>query len=164
MLLGLIALLALGLSLPSRAQNALRYVRAGGTGDGSSWPAATGSLQGAIDAVAAAGGGQVWVAAGTYKPTSNPTDRDASFRMKNGVTIYGGFPAGGDPTLNNRNWQANPTILSGDIDNDGTLSGNSYHIFANVGTANLDNTAVLDGFTLKGGMRMDQMRIIRAER
>src|SRR5690606_4473176 len=59
------------------------YVKEGATGDGSGWAAATGNLQGAIDA---AGTQQVWVAVGNYDvPTPN------SFVMKNGVAIYGGF-------------------------------------------------------------------------
>ncbi|GAA4469430.1 hypothetical protein GCM10023189_56440 [Nibrella saemangeumensis] len=131
-----------------------RYVRAGGTGDGSSWSQASGDLQAMINASSA--GDQVWVAAGVYKPTTSTTDRNASFQMKNGVQILGGFPATGDPTLADRP-AINPvagipssTTLSGDIDNDGTLANNSYHLFYHPYT-NLNSTAVLNGFVVTGG-------------
>ncbi|WP_345263610.1 choice-of-anchor Q domain-containing protein [Nibrella viscosa] len=132
-----------------------RYVKAGGTGDGSSWATASGDLQAMITASSA--GDQVWVAAGVYKPTTSTTDRTASFRMKNGVQILGGFPDTGDPTLADRPAinpvAGNPssTTLSGDIDNDGTLAGNSYHLFYHPTGTNLNNTAVLNGFVLTGG-------------
>ncbi|MCB9297152.1 MAG: hypothetical protein H6559_29120 [Lewinellaceae bacterium] len=47
-----------------------------------------------------------------------------------------------------RDWAVYETTLSGDIDNDGTLANNSYHVIFN---NNLNNTAVLDGFTVSGG-------------
>jgi len=43
-----------------------RYVKPNGTGDGTSWSTASGTLQEMIDMVADSGGGEVWVAAGTY--------------------------------------------------------------------------------------------------
>ncbi|KGE86601.1 hypothetical protein IX84_20855 [Phaeodactylibacter xiamenensis] len=122
----------------------IRYVKAGGTGNGTSWADASGDLQAMIEAC---GVEQVWVAAGTYKPTSG-TDRNASFVMKNGVAIYGGFPNTGDPVFTDRDWVAYETILSGDIGTPDDNSDNSIHIFNN---SNLDASAVLDGFTLSGG-------------
>ena len=44
--------------------------------------------------------------------------------MKNGVEIYGGFAGDEDPAvfdLNDRDFTANETILSGDIDKNGEL-------------------------------------------
>ncbi|MBL7792681.1 MAG: T9SS type A sorting domain-containing protein [Saprospiraceae bacterium] len=122
----------------------IRYVKQGGAGDGSSWTNASGDLQAMINASGA--GDQVWVAAGTYKPTSG-SNRTISFVMKNGVAIYGGFPNTGNPGLGNRNWATHVTTLSGNI---GTISfaDNSYHVINNSG---LNNTAVLDGFTVSGG-------------
>jgi parallel beta-helix repeat protein len=122
----------------------IHYVQAGGTGDGSSWSNASGDLQAMINA--AQSGDQVWVAAGTYTPTSG-TDRTISFLLKNGVPIYGGF-AGGETVLSQRNWQTNVTILSGDIGNLGDNSDNSFHV---VNGNSTNSTAVLDGFTIKGG-------------
>ncbi|MCB9347145.1 MAG: hypothetical protein H6573_06460 [Lewinellaceae bacterium] len=136
----------------------IRYVKAGGTGDGTSWVNASGDLQAMINTCNVE---QVWVAAGTYKPTSG-NDRSISFVMKNGVAIYGGFPNTGDPDFTNRDWVAHETILSGDLNNDDDITGsgstlsitnneeNSYHVILN-NQNGLDNTAVLDGFTITGG-------------
>jgi gliding motility-associated-like protein len=139
----------------------IRYVKtlATGTGDGSSWANASGNLQGMINAVSIlSNGGQVWVAAGTYKPTT-ATDRTISFVMKNKVAIYGGF-VGTETLLTQRNWNTNVTILSGDLQNDDVISGsgsslsisgnteNSYNVIKNSG---IDNTAILDGFIIIGG-------------
>lgn len=126
------------------------YVTQSGAGiqDGSSWSNALPGrrLQNAIDAAATCGGAhQVWVAAGTYTPTST-TARDISFSMRNNVAIYGGF-AGSETALSGRNPSANPTILSGETGNPG-LGDNSYNVIFN---SNLDNTARLDGFVITDG-------------
>lgn len=69
--------------------------------------------------------------------------------MQNGLAIYGGF-VGNETMLSQRDWMANETILSGDIDGDGMPSNNSFHVVFNDGNS-LDNSAVLDGFTVSGG-------------
>ena len=77
----------------------IRYVAQGGTGDGTSWDDASGDLQRMIDELAENGDGQpgeVWVAAGRYEPQAQlitGTSYSASFRMRNGVSVYGGFSA-----------------------------------------------------------------------
>lgn len=131
-----------------------RYVKpvASGSADGSSWANASADLQAMITASAA--NDQVWVAEGTYYPTAT-TDRTISFRMKAGVSIYGDFPATGNPVFADRNLALYETILSGDIDkNDGpnfaNNSGNSYHVVSNNNNG-VNSTAVLDGFTISGG-------------
>ena len=86
------------------AQN-IHYVKQNGVGSGGSWATAINNLQTAINNANA--GDQVWVAAGTYFSTSS------CFKMKNGVKIYGGFPATGNPTMANRNWETHETIISG---------------------------------------------------
>jgi uncharacterized repeat protein (TIGR02543 family) len=71
--------------------------------------------------------------------------------LENGTAIYGGF-AGTETLLTERNPTTNLTTLSGDLlgnDSGFTNNGeNSYHIVTGSG---LTNTAVLDGFTIRGG-------------
>ncbi len=84
---------ALLMLLPAASLNAAtRYVSPGGTGDGSSWAQATNDLQAAIDA--SENGDEIWVAAGSYKPTAliksnKPTSK--AFILKDGVSLYGGL-------------------------------------------------------------------------
>jgi trimeric autotransporter adhesin len=122
--------------------------RPNNTGAGTTWATAEKELQVAINE--AVSGDQVWVKAGTYKPTTG-ADRTISFSMKNGVAIYGGF-TGAETLLSQRNEIYNLTILSGDLlgnDIGFTNNGeNSYNVFRNNG---LNSTAVLDGFTVRGG-------------
>lgn len=136
------AICALFLFFALYAEAAIRYVKQGGSGaaDGSSWASASADLQAMIDASSA--GDEIWVAAGTYKPGS---DRFASFSMKNGVAIYGGFPGTGNPGMSNRNWTAFPSILSGDHGTPNEYFDNSYVV---VEAIDINSTAVLDGFTL----------------
>lgn len=121
------------------------YVKSSGNdaSAGTSWGTAFATLQHALSVASA--GSQIWVASGTYKPTTT-TDRSISFQLKNGVAVYGGF-AGTESSLGQRNWQTNVTILSGDIDGDATLANNSYHVVV----GNTFASALLDGFTVAGG-------------
>ena len=126
------------------------YVKhdASGNNDGSSWANAFTILQDALLRIKyCKAAKQIWVAAGTYKPTVG-TDRTISFIMKNNVAIYGGF-TGTETLLAQRDRAANVTILSGDIGVVSDTSDNSYHVINNNG---LDNTAILDGFTITGGV------------
>lgn len=100
------------LAAASRAVSVVRYVNEAATGsnDGSSWANAYTDLQAALSA--AASGDEIWVAAGTYKPTAT-TDRGVSFALKDGVAVYGGF-LGNEASRGDRNPAANVTILSGE--------------------------------------------------
>jgi hypothetical protein len=89
---------------------------------------------------------QIWVAAGTYKPTDG-TDRAATFELVNGIRVYGRF-AGTETDRSERDWVANPTILSGDIGVAADTTDNCYHVVTNTGN---DSTTVFDGFTVTGG-------------
>ncbi len=126
------------------AQSQTIYVKEGASGTGSSWGNATGDLRGAI--ASASSGTQIWVAEGTYYPTSG-TSQTTYFYLKNGVEIYGGFPNSGNPNMSDRDYNAHPTIMSGDIGTVGDNTDNSHHILYNSGTIN--TTAVLDGFILE---------------
>ncbi len=123
----------------------IRYVKPipSGSGNGSSWANASSNLQTIINASAA--NDQVWVAAGTYKPSA--FNRGISFALKNGVAVYGGF-TGTETLLEQRDWETNLTTLSGDLDAQGNNSDNSYHVVKNAG---LNSTAALDGFTIAFG-------------
>ena len=154
--------LAFSAALPrmARSDPGIIYVKADATGanNGTSWANAYTDLQ---DALATAdSGNEIWVAAGTYKPTTD-TDREATFRLKNGVALYSGF-AGGETARDQRDWETNVTILSGDIGTLGDNSDNSYHVvtvgippppypYPIITGSSTDDTAVLDGFTVAGG-------------
>ncbi len=143
----LLALVAsLGLPRAARSDSTILYVKYDATGadDGSSWADAFTSLQSAL--AAATSGSEIWVAAGTYRPTTG-TDRTVSFQLKNGVAIYGGF-AGKETARSQRNWRNHPTKLSGDIGVRGSAGDNSYHV---VKSASNDATALIDGFVVCDG-------------
>lgn len=125
------------------ATGTILHVKPEATGDCASWSNACG-LQTALGK--AQSGDQVWVAGGTYYPTSG-TDRTATFRLESGVALYGGF-SGNETGLEGRNWRTNVTTLSGDIGTGADASDNAYHVVTGSGT---DGTAILDGFTVTGG-------------
>lgn len=145
----------------SKSTPTIIYVKASSdptsAGDGLSWETAFTKLQ---DAFSAAGSCntkyQIWVAKGTYYPDEGVgiTDngRNASFNLKNNVALYGGF-ASTESQLNQRDWKANVTILSGDLKQDDGADfanniDNSYNVIFN---KNVDQTTVLDGFVITGG-------------
>ena len=156
-------LLALGVATvissaanPATASPAVRYVKptASGSENCSDWANAC-TLQNAL--VSATAGEEIWVAEGTHKPGALIT---ATFQLTSGVALYGGF-VGTESSLEDRDWRANITVLSGDIDNNditdpsgvittttNIVGSNSYHLVTGSDT---DATAVLDGFTVTGG-------------
>jgi hypothetical protein len=124
------------------------YVDKDATGynNGTSWDDAYTDLQ---DALALAREcpdvGAIWVAAGTYSPTTDPYDSSASFELVDGVDLFGHFagdessPSGRD--LGNPN---NETVLEGQI--------GQYNFQAVIYVVKGENIqdAVLDGFTVTG--------------
>jgi hypothetical protein len=98
-------------------------------------------------------GEQVWVAQGTYKPTTS-LDASISFSMKTGVAIYGSF-VGSETSSDQRSSFPNgqPTsILSGRLGTVTLLPGliaavNTESLISN---KNVGNTALLDGFFITG--------------
>ena len=127
------------------------FVDASATGanDGSSWESAYTDLQAAL--ANALPGNEIWVAAGRYTPSASG-EYWQSFALKRGIGIYGGF-AGTETARDQRDWARNETILSGDLNGDdspdwGNRSDNSVTIVS--AGANVDDSAVLDGFTLTG--------------
>ncbi len=144
----------------------------GGNNTGQNWDNAFTSLQSALDI--AIPGLQIWVAKGIYKPSSSydltNTSRYYHFRLKEGVEIYGGF-AGTETSVEQRinfgSGETNETILSGDLNGDDnfdienggyqgtTGDDNCYHVFYHPSGTNLDNSASLNGFTIRGGNAND---------
>src|SRR5690606_7714723 len=93
-------------------------------GDGASWATAFHDLQDAL-AIAQAGD-EVWIAEGLYKPTEG-SDRTATFTLMSGVALYGGFD-GTETQREERDWEANVTVLSGDVGVPGDSTDNAYHV------------------------------------
>lgn len=143
-------------------------ISATGSNNGTSWANAFTSFQSALDFAAA--DDEIWVAKGTYKPSYDyglgGGSRTYHFKLINGVSIYGGF-AGTETLLNQRtnfgDGEINETILSGDLNDDDifdviamgyqgtTGDDNCYHVFYHPSRTNLDNSAIIDGFTITGG-------------
>lgn len=134
---------------------------------GPTWEDAFDNLQDALEAAENnQGADDIWVAEGTYYPTErmDPEDpRSVTFHLDDPspVKIYGGFAATED-YLSERDIYANPTILSGDIDQDdayGTFpddiwddrDDNAYHVLFGSRTADAMEGARIDGFTIIGG-------------
>ena len=129
-------------------------VSAGGNNDGTTWTDAYTSLQSALNS--ASSGDEIWVAKGTYYPSSaydlTNTSRFYHFRMINGVAIYGSFAGTETAVIQRTNiglGGANETILSGDIGTANDSTDNCYHVFYH--PSGVDATAILDGFTITGG-------------
>lgn len=157
----------------------IRYVKQDGTGNGTSWDNASGDLQRMIDELADNNPqglpGEVWVAAGTYEPQSQliqGSSYSASFRMRDGISVYGGF-AGGESSKTERvkkeggmPWQfKNQTVLMAAYyvrnesnpsftGNKWTLTSDSRHVvwFAPMpGEDTFIQPTYLDGVTITGG-------------
>jgi hypothetical protein len=145
-ILVLLTVLLFGASGKASADVPVIYVKwnAAGANNGTSWTNAYTSLQTAL--AAALSPAEIWVAAGTYKPTTT-TDRTISLTLKNGVGIYGGF-IGTETLRSQRDPVAHVTRLSGDIGTTRDWSDNSHHV---VYASYTNSTAVLDGFTIYAG-------------
>ena len=161
------------------AKSRIRYVKqtASGSGDGTSWDNASNDLQKMIDELADNNpqnlAGEVWVASGTYEPQSqliSGTAYSASFRMRDGISVYGGF-AGTESSKQERKmktdgmpWDfSNETILQAAYyehanlqwnNNKWTLTSDSRHVvwFAPMsGEAEFTRVTTLDGVSIQGG-------------
>lgn len=143
--------------------SAVCFVNASATGmnTGASWTDAYSDLQSALGDETCT---EVWVAKGVYKPTSVAADVNASFVIKSGAAIYGGF-VGNELDRDARSPASYTTILSGDIaaddanalgtdvdeSTDDIRGANSFRVVTIDGTAlpvYADTT--LDGFTITG--------------
>ena len=124
---------------------AFRYVKSGGSGTktGADWANASDNIQGMIDEVSTGGGGEVWIAGGTYIIST-------TLKMKEGVNVRGGF-AGSETSIEGRQknslspWDfTNATVLnanySGDLRTRVLEQPNSFTV-----------ETVYDGLTITGG-------------
>jgi len=143
---------------PAAVADGIIYVKhdAAGSNNGTSWADAFTDFQSAISA--AQPGNEIWVAQGTYHPDAPDGDGNASFKLRGGVSWYGGF-LGTETARNQRDPVAHPTILSGDLnENDGggtgvnarwyNMSDNSSSV---VTGSNIILPVTIDGFTLTRG-------------
>lgn len=103
---------------------------ASGTENGTSWAEAYADIQSATDAAYFEGGGEVWVAEGTYTGTTNPV-----LALKTNVELYGGFN-GTETSRSERHWGLYETIIDA-----------QYARQCVYGAQN----ATLDGFTVTHG-------------
>ena len=110
----------------------------GGRNTGMSWQNAYLDLQYALDRANKGCGSEIWVAAGTYKPSVPALQ--TTFQLVAGIPVYGHF-AGNETSLGQRNLK--------NLDNETILSGDNYRFFDVVTASNLIQGATLDGFTIK---------------
>ena len=133
------------------------YVRQGNGLDpalqtGASWASAYDDLQ---DGLAASRSGflsdlveEVWVAEGTYYPT----DGDATYvSFELDRPLYGGF-AGTEASIEERDWEAHPTVLSGDLGVPGDYEDNTrYVVWVSVPDVVLDGLVITGARQVGGG-------------
>ncbi len=147
--LGLAALVLLALPGIVFAGGNVWFVNEHATGAnvGTSWGDAFTDLQSAL--TSAQSGDEIWVAAGTYRPTTT-TDRSKSFTLVEGVALYGGF-AGTETSRDQRDRTINVTTLSGDIGTLDNWQDNSYHVVIGATGATLDGFSVIRGYAYGSG-------------
>ena len=148
---------ALAAALTTASEAVIRHVDGGADpgGDGQSWTTALRYLQDALQHPDLAPGDEIWVAEETYRPdqdAANPdgTGLDATFDLVTGVSVYGGFPAGGgDGTFEIRDPETFVTILSGrlgdpDPDPDPACGPDAGDCFIPNGTPGCDDEICCD--------------------
>lgn len=121
--------------------NGIIYVTPDGTGDGSSWDNATHYLEYA-SSVATDISKKIWVKSGTYYGDES-SDKGAFYIYKRNK-VYGGFTGNETPDFNidDRDLEANPTILDGQ---------NERTVLYQVDNISNTENAVWDGFVIQNG-------------
>ncbi len=145
----------------AHANPGVLYVKPDGSPDGAcnAWETAC-ALPYAL--TVAGSGDELWLAQGVYTPTARlvaDDPRSATFTLKHGVALYGGF-AGGEVLRAARAPHIYPTVLSGDLDGNDSADAsgvvtdttaitgtNAYHVVYNSG----QNTVMLDGLIITAG-------------
>jgi hypothetical protein len=142
--------------------------RAGGANNGLNWENAFISLQDALDI--AQKGNKILVAQGLYTPdigqNRDPGDYSLSFAIPNGAEVLGGYAGLGDTNPDARDIAAYETILSGDLNDDDKGVRDVYDLYGEVSRLDnslhvvtaydVDNTTLLDGFTITAGNSIEE--------
>jgi hypothetical protein len=102
-------------------------------GNGTSWETSFRTIQAGINTAALAGGGEVWVAAGTYTE---------SISLASGVSLYGGF-SGTETTLAERQPRSRPTLIDASRSAAGSRAAHAVRVRG-------ASAARLDGFVIGG--------------
>jgi cysteine-rich repeat protein len=113
--------------------------------DGTSWPTAFSDVKQGLQAAYEAGAPcEVWVAQGRY--VIFETSASDALRLRSGIGLYGGFDTT-ETTREQRDWQANPTLLDGTL---GLMGVSTNHVV----TAMSTEDATLDGFVVTRGVAL----------
>lgn len=137
---------------PYETPPATLYVDAAaqGTATGLTWTDAFTTVQDALRWTHS-GPAEIRIAAGTYAPGNNRGD---AFELTNQVKLLGGFPSGGGSGAD-RDAQANPTILSGEIGDPGSVEDNVYNVVRIAAGSPLRGGTAVEGLTIRGGYGVD---------
>lgn len=129
-----------------------------GERSGVGWKNAYGEAEFSAALSAAEAGSEFWVAEGVYRPSSD--DRRASFLLKPGVRLYGGF-SGTEGKREERDWARCVSVLTGDLAGDDGRDAKGVTVSADairgenslvvVKSMFCEDDSVLDGFTVCGG-------------
>ncbi|MCB9329132.1 MAG: hypothetical protein H6572_10660 [Lewinellaceae bacterium] len=124
-------------------------LNATGLNDGSDWENAFTHLQSAIVlAQVCTNIEEIHIKEGTYYANSLG-NRDLGFSLNKNLKIYGSYPASiSNPVLTDREIDATPTILSGDIGTLGDDTDNVYHV---INASSMAGAVLLDQLVIKGG-------------
>lgn len=142
------------------------FVKSGGTGDGSSWDSPKDLAVALRDAMS---GETILVAEGLYLPKYDRTnnrplaghEQEATFKLKSGLTVLGGFPDDLSGTASGmRDPAVYQTVLTGDLDGDdetdthgiltdvwGLNGSNANHVLSAYNTSDL----LVEGITVTAG-------------
>ena len=130
-----------------------KYVKVGGTGPGTSWAAAAGSLELVLNTANA--GDRILVMAGTYDLLggSSQSGADSStrtFQLKSGVRAYGSFPTSAtNSDLWLRDVHATPSHVTGQFVV-GSATSHSYHVVTVIAPQDPAQNQI-DGFVIRDG-------------
>ncbi len=124
------------------------YVDSSATGNesGNSWSNAMTDLQRAIDWAYSKNLDSIFIAKGTYFPSTCNLNT-ASLKLQGGENLFGGFPSGGS-SFSNRDPVNNPTCISGDI---GVQSINSDNLLQVIEIFEIQDGIELNGIQIEKG-------------